>query len=218
MNQEVLALAQILWDYMKLDQTPQQADCIVGFGCYNEDVARRAAQLYQEGYAPLILFTGALGRNTRQMWQESEAQRFSRVAMEEGVPKDAILLEDRATNSGENLIFARQLLQEKGIPVHRVIGVQKPYMERRLYAAFPVYWPEVAVTVTSWQQTLAEYMAGVHRFGRTPESTIPMLVGDFQRIALYAEKGYQIPQEIPETVQAAFDRLVALGYTEQLAR
>lgn len=218
MNTDVLSSAQILWDYMQLNQTPQQSDCIVGFGCYNEDVARRAAQLYLQGYAPLVLFTGALGRNTRQMWQETEAERFSRIAVSEGVPRDAILLESRATNSGENLIYARQLLREKGIPVHRVIGVQKPYMERRLYAAFPIYWPEVEVTVTSWKQTMVEYMNGVHRFGRTPESTIPMLVGDFQRISLYAEKGYQIPQTIPSFVQDAFEHLVALGYTEQLTK
>lgn len=218
MTEEVLALAQILWDYMKLNQVPQKADCIVGFGCYNEDVARRAAQLYHEGYAPLILFTGALGRNTKTMWQESEAVRFARVAMVGGVPESAILLEDRATNSGENLIYARQLLQEKAIPVRRVIGVQKPYMERRLSAAFPVYWPEVEVTVTSWQQTFPEYLAGVHRFGRTPEQTIHMLVGDFQRIAIYAEKGYQLPQVIPPEVQAAFEQLVEMGYTEQLIK
>lgn len=218
MTEEALANARILWDYMKLNQEPQKSDCIVGFGCYNEDVARRAAQLYHEGYAPRILFTGALGRNTRTMWQESEAIRFARVAIAEGVPESAILLEDRATNSGENLLYARQLLREKNISVRRVIGVQKPYMERRLFAAFPVYWPEVEVTVTSWQQTLEEYMAGVHRFGRTPEQTIPMLVGDFQRIPLYAEKGYQLPQEIPPEVQAAFEKLVEMGYTEQLIK
>ena len=39
----------ILWDYLCLGQTPRKADCIIGFGCYNEDVARRAAQLYHEG-------------------------------------------------------------------------------------------------------------------------------------------------------------------------
>lgn len=218
MTEEILSLAQILWDYLKLDQMPRKADCIVGFGCYNEDVARRAAQLYHQGYAPFILFTGALGRNTKDIWTESEAQRFARVAIAQGVPEHAILLEERATNSGENLIFARQLLQERCIPVRHIIGVQKPYMERRLYAAFPVYWPEVTVTVTSWQQTFEEYLAGVHRFGRTPEQTIHMLVGDFQRIVIYAEKGYQLPQEIPAEVQLAFKKLVEMGYAQQLIK
>lgn len=207
---------KILWDYMCMHQLPQKSDIIIGFGCYNEDVARRCAQLYHDGYAPLILFTGALGRNTSSMWTESEATRFARIAREEGVPASAILTEERATNSGENLIYARKLLMEKEIPVRRVLGVQKPYMERRLWAAFPVYWPEVEAAVTSWQQTYEEYLSGLHRWNRGEQQTISMIVGDFQRISRYAELGYQIPQPIPADAQAAFDYLVSQGYSEQL--
>lgn len=206
----------ILWDYMQMRQTPREADCIIGFGCYNEDVARRAAQLYRQGLAPRILFTGALGRNTSSMWHESEADRFARVAMEEGVPQSAILKEERATNSGENLIFSRQLLEDLGLPRRRIIGVQKPYMERRLYAAFPIYWPEAEVTVTSWQQSYEEYVAGLDRWNRGEEETVSMIVGDFQRISRYADMGYQIPQPIPKDAMAAFDFLVSLGYSQQL--
>ena len=208
----------ILWDYMCLHQTPKAADCIIGFGCYNEDVARRAAQLYHQGLAPLVLFTGGLGRNTSSMWTESEASRFACIAMDEGVPEEAILIEDRSTNSGENLIFSRQLLLERGLEHPRIIGVQKPYMERRLFAAFPVYWPEAEVTVTSWQQTYEEYLTGLSRWGRTEEDTIHMIVGDFQRISAYGELGYQIPQPIPSEAWDAFDELVKLGYTKQLIR
>lgn len=215
---ERMEAIHVLWDYMCLHQVPEKADVIIGFGCYNEDVARRAAQLYHMGLAPLVLFTGALGRNTKGMWQESEADRFARIAMEEGVPEDVILKESRATNSGENLIFAKRLLEERNIPVHKVIGVQKPYMERRLYAAFPVYWPEVEVTVTSWQQSFEEYVSGLHRWGRGEEETVSMIVGDFQRIPKYAELGYQIPQPIPEEAWEAFHSLVDLGYTQQLIK
>lgn len=218
LDQKTLQLTQVLWDYMVLGQQVEKADCIVGFGCYNEDVARRAAQLYHQGYAPRILFTGALGRNTRNMWIEGEAERFARIAVQEGVPERDILLEQRASNSGENLIFSRRLLLEAGFPAPRIIGVQKPYMERRLYAAFPVYWPEATVTVTSWQQTLPEYLAGVSRWGRTEEDTVNMIVGDFQRMDVYARKGYQIPQEIPQKAWDAFEALVQLGYSNQLCK
>lgn len=207
-----------LWDYMCLHQTLKKADCIVGFGCYNEDVARRAAQLYHQGFAPLVLFTGGLGRNTSAMWTESEASRFARIALAEGVPETAILLEERSTNSAENLLFSRRLLAERGLTHPRIIGVQKPYMERRLFAAFPVYWPEAEVIVTSWQQSYEEYLSGLSRWSRTEEDTIHMIVGDFQRISVYAERGYQIPQEIPKKVMEAFDFLVMLGYTKQLVK
>ena len=110
------------------------------------------------------------------------------------------------------------MLAERGLTHPRIIGVQKPYMERRLYAAFPVYWPEAEVIVTSWQQSYEEYLSGLFRWGRTEEDTIHMIVGDFQRISVYAELGYQIPQEIPEEVMEAFDFLVMLGYTKQLVK
>lgn len=208
----------ILWDYLSLHQTPKEADCIVGFGCYNEDVARRAAQLYHQGLAPMVLFSGGLGRNTSTMWTESEAVRFARIAMEEGVPESCILIENRSTNSGENLIFSRQLLQDRGLNHPRIIGVHKPYMERRLYAAFPIYWPEAEVTVTSWQQTYQQYLIGLSRWGRTEEDTIHMIAGDFQRVLRYPELGYQIPQEVPQEAMDAFDTLTALGYTKQLLK
>ena len=208
----------VLWDYMCLHQTPQKADCIIGFGCYNEDVARRAAQLYQAGYAPRLLFSGGLGRNTRAMWMQSEAERFARIATEEGVPESEIMLESKSTNSGENLLFSREMLKDL-LPFHpRILGVHKPYMERRLLAAFPVYWPEAQVQVTSRQQSFEEYVAGVHRWNRTQEDTIQMIVGDFQRLDVYAQRGYQIPQSIPRQAQEAFQTLVGLGYTAQLIR
>lgn len=208
----------ILWDYLCLHQTPKKSDCIVGFGCYNEDVARRAAQLYHQGLAPLILFTGGLGRNTSSMWTESEASRFARIAMAEGVPEKDILTEEKSTNSAENLIFSRRILAERGLTHPRIIGVQKPYMERRLFAAFPVYWPEAEVTVTSWQQTYEQYLTGLSRWGRTEEDTIHMVVGDFQRISAYADLGYQIRQPIPAEAAQAFQLLVDLGYTKQLIK
>lgn len=208
----------ILWDYMCLHQTPQKADCIIGFGCYNEDVASRAAQLYLAGYAPRLLFSGGLGRNTRTMWIQSEAERFARIAIEEGVPESEIMLESKSANSGENLLFSREMLKDL-LPSHpRILGVHKPYMERRLLAAFPVYWPEAQVQVTSWQQSFEEYVAGVHRWNRTQEDTIQMIVGDFQRLDVYAQRGYQIPQSIPRQTQEAFQTLVGLGYTAQLIR
>ena len=72
---------QVLWDYLCLHQEPEKADCIVGFGNFNTDIARRAAELYLQGYAPKVLFTGGLGRNTEGLLPEPEAVRFARVAI-----------------------------------------------------------------------------------------------------------------------------------------
>lgn len=215
---EFMEPLQILWDYLGMHQAPEKADCIVGFGNFNTNIARRAAELYCQGYAPKVLFTGGLGRNTAGLLPEPEAVRFARVAMEWGVPEADILLETESTNTAENILFTRRLLEGRNLPHGHILGVHQPFMERRIFAAMGVYWPEPRFTVTSPQVTIPEYLADAKNQGITENAAISVIVGDFQRMDLYAKKGYQIPQEIPEEAWAAFRQLVALDYDKQLAK
>lgn len=209
---------QVIWDYLCLHQKPEKADCIVGFGNFNINIARRAAELYHQGYGPKILFTGGLGRNTEGLLPEPEAVRFAKVAMDCGVPEGDILIEDRSANTKENIEFTRAMLEERGIPHDHILGVHQPFMERRIVAAMGVYWPELNFSVTSPQVTIPEYLEDARKQGIGEEPAVSVIVGDFQRMDLYAKKGYQIPQEIPEEAWQAFRQLVAMGYDKQLAK
>ncbi len=209
---------QVIWDYLRLGEEPQKADCIVGFGNFNVNIARRAAELYHQGFADKILFTGGLGRNTLGMLPEPEAVRFAKVAMECGVPETDIILEDKSTNTAENILFTHALLKKLGMPHDHLLGVHQPFMERRIKAAFGVYWPEVKLTVTSPQVTIPEYLEAAKVQGMTERASIEVIVGDFQRMELYAQKGWQLPQEIPQKAWDAFHELVAMGYDGQLAK
>ena len=209
---------QVIWDYLGMHQQPEKADVIVGFGNFNTDIARRAAELYHQGYAPKILFTGGLGRNTEGLLPEPEAVRFARVAMECGVPKEDILLEDKSANTKENIEFTRKLLEEQSIPHDRILGVHQPFMERRITAAMGVYWSELDFSVTSPQVSIPEYLQRAKEQGISENASISVIVGDFQRMDLYAKLGYQLPQHIPEEAWQAFHQLVAMGYDKQLAK
>ena len=215
---EFMQPLQIIWDYLGMHQTPEKADCIVGFGNFNDNIARRAAELYHQGYAPKVLFTGGLGRNTAGLLPEPEAVRFARVAIECGVPEGDIILEDESTNTRENIVFTREKLVELGIPHDHILGVHQPFMERRITAAMGVYWPELNFTVTSTQVSIPEYLNDAKRQGITENAAISVIVGDFQRMDLYAKKGYQLPQDIPEDAWEAIRQLVAMGYDKQLAK
>ena len=217
-NVSALIPLQVIWDYLGLHQDLEKADVIVGFGNFNDNIARRAAELYHQGYAPKVLFTGGLGRNTLGLLPETEAARFARVAMECGVPECDIIREDQSTNTAENILFTKKLLEDLGGPHGRVLGVHQPFMERRIKAAFGVYWPEAELMVTSPQVTIPEYLADAVKQGVTERAAIEVIVGDFQRMELYAQKGWQLPQEIPQEAWDAFHRLVQLGYDGQLAR
>lgn len=215
---EYLTHLQVIWDFLCLAQPPRKADVIVGFGNFNTDIARRAAELYHQGLAPKILFTGGLGRNTEGLLPEPEAVRFGRVAMECGVPEQDILLEDRSTNTKDNILFTRQLLEDRQVPHSRILGVHQPFMERRIKAAMGVYWPDLDFDVTSPQVTIPQYLERAKDQGITENASVSVIVGDFQRMDLYAKLGYQLPQDIPEEAWEAFHRLVDLGYDKQLAK
>ena len=215
---EFIEPLQTIWDYLCLRQEPEKADVIVGFGNFNTNIARRAAELYHQGLAPKILFTGGLGRNTEGLLPEPEAVRFAKVAMECGVLEADILIEDKSTNTKENIEFTRALLEERGIPHNRILGVHQPFMERRIWAAMGVYWPELDFSVTSPQVTIPEYLADAKAQGISENASVSVIVGDFQRMDLYAKKGYQLPQEIPGEAWEAFHRLVSMGYDKQLAK
>ena len=216
MNAIVRKHLDILWNYMRLGMDVTPGDCIVGFGCINDDIALRCAQLYRDGYAPKILFSGGLGRNTLGRWNTSEAERFASIAINHGVPDDAILLENKSTNSAENILFSHKILAEAGLAQEKLICVHKPFMERRLRAAMGVYWPKINAIYTSPLLDLEEYIARTVAQGMTEKAVIDVMVGDFQRMDVYARNGYQLPQNIPHECWAAFEELVKVGYTGEL--
>lgn len=194
----------------------KKADAILVLCSYDKRVAERGAQLFLDGWAPLLIFSGGLGAITRGMWSEPEADQFAEVAMSMGVPQENILVENKSTNTGENVLFTRRLLAEKRLDPERFILVQKPYMERRSYATFRKMWPEKEALVTSPQVSFDEYLEKYTNPELMSDDVISIMVGDLQRIKVYPEKGYQIPQEIPEDVWAAYEKLVSAGYDKHL--
>ena len=209
---EVDALAQTVWDYHHVGHALKEAQCIVALGSHDTRVAERAAEVFLEGFAPLLVCSGNLGALTLGRWDRPEAEIFAEVCVRKGVPRDRILLEPRSTNTGENVRFTRALLERQGLEVKTILAVQKPYMERRTFATFRKVWPEIEVCVTSPQIALADYPnAEISK-----EDVIHIMVGDLQRLIVYGQMGYQIPQEVPADVLLAYERLVGLGYTGRL--
>lgn len=211
-RQTIIKLAQKIWDYHHLDHSLEKADCILVQGSHDLRVAERGAQLFLEGWAPLLVLSGGLGNLTAGMWDEPEADKFARVARQMGVPAERILIENQSTNTGENVQFTRQLLAEHRLEPHKFIAVQKPYMERRTYATFRKVWPQKEVIVTSPQISFDAYPTAEI----SQDKVIHIMVGDLQRINLYPKKGFQIYQKIPADIWEAYEILVRLGYTENL--
>ena len=216
MDSRIHALAETLWHYHKLNHALSPADVILVLCSHDTAVAERGAQLFLDGWAPLLIFSGGLGTITRQLWSEPEADRFAGIAVAMGVPPERILIENRSTNTGENVLFTRRLLDDRQLSPQRFILVQKPYMERRSYATFKQHWPEKDVVVTSPQVSFDEYVNRYSNKALSSDDVVAIMVGDLQRIRVYAERGFQIPQDVPDDVWQAFEELVRAGYSKYL--
>ena len=218
MDQQTYALAEILWNYHLMKHQIAPADAILVLCSHDERVAERGAQLFLEGCAPLLIFSGGQGAITKTLWDEPEAERFARIAMNMNVPRESILIEKNSTNTGENIQFTRKLVEEQGLDLHRFILVQKPYMERRAFATFLRYWPHKEVVVTSPQVSFHDYLAEYSNRSLSVADVISIMVGDLQRIKLYPALGHQVAQEIPDEVWSAFEGLVRAGFDKYLIR
>ena len=203
---------ETLWIYHRLGHELRHTEVGIGLGSHDIGVAVRVAELYKRSLFSLIVFTGANAPTTIDRFPRGEAVHFRERALEAGVPDEAIRVEPKARSTGENLTLTRDLLSAEGITPKSVMLVSRPYQERRAFATCRKLWPEVEVVCTSQQVDLDTYAADI---GDIPRM-INVLVGDTQRIRLHAEHGYAIPQNMPDEVQAAYERLVAAGYTAHL--
>jgi len=216
MDDRIRALVEKIWDYHHVNHQLSPSDAILVLCSHDTVVAARGAELFLQGWAPLLIFAGGLGAITRRLWHEPEADQFARIAIDMSVPEERILIENRSTNTGENVLFTKRLLAAKGLDPQTLIVVQKPYMERRSYATFSKVWPEKQVRVTSPRLSLDEYLRKCSHDALSPADVISIMVGDLQRIREYPARGFQIHQEIPDDVWRAYEELVKAGYDKYL--
>ena len=135
---------------LRLSETPRAADAIVVFaggvgesgkagGGYQERV-KRASELYRAGFAPHIIFS------TGYVYAFQEAEIMKALAVASGIPDSAIVLEKRATNTYENVVYSRAILDGSGW--RRVLLVSSPYHMRRAVLTWRHVAPAIDVVPT----------------------------------------------------------------------
>ena len=109
----------------------QKADVIVAIS--GGDTASRAAtatQLYKDGWAPKLVFSGA----ALDPLSPSNAAVMREIAIRSGVPGDDVIAEERALDTAENAINSVVILKQ--LNAKRVILVTSGYHQRRAAMEF----------------------------------------------------------------------------------
>ena len=146
----VLFQSPLLWwlaSPLKLEAPPGKVDAIVVLaggvgesgkagGGYQERVAQ-AVDLYHKGFAPRMVFSSGY----RFVLQEAEVMQG--LAVQEGVPASAILLETNAVDTHDNVLRVSEILRREGW--RSMLLVSSPYHMRRAVWTFRRLSPDIAV-------------------------------------------------------------------------
>ncbi len=209
--------SKLIWDYMLMHHSLEKADVILVCGSSDIRVAQYSAKLYLDGWAPYIIFagSGSIHNHKRErniFIDTTEAEVFANIAIEMGVPRESIIIENESQNTGDNYSFALKKAKESNISFNKIISIHKPYMEKRSYAIAKVWLPNSKIIMSSPPISFENYPNDI----QTKEKIINSLVGNTQRMIEYPKKGFQIEMPIPEEVIKAYEFLVSEGYTERL--
>jgi len=140
-------LVWTLAEPLQVTAPPQPADVIVVFaggvgesgragGGYQERV-KQAVDLYRQGFAKQMVFSSGF------VFAFHETEMMRSLAVFNGVPPEAIVLEARATNTFENVVFSSEIA--RGQRWQRVLLVSSPYHMRRAMLTWRQHAPEITV-------------------------------------------------------------------------
>ncbi|GAA0394398.1 YdcF family protein [Streptomyces luteireticuli] len=206
--------ARLIWDYHRMDHALRPCDVAIGLGSHDLGVPAHCARLYRAGLFSTLVFSGGPNPTTPERFPEGEAVHFREHALALGVPAEAVLLEPKARNTGQNIAFSRAVLADAGTDVRTVLLVSMPYMERRAYATARKVWPEVDVICASAPLEFDDYLKTIG----DEQLVVHQLVGDLQRVIEYPKLDFAIEQDVPEDVRVAYESLIEDGFDSRLLR
>ncbi|AZN41349.1 YdcF family protein [Paenibacillus albus] len=128
-------------DFMFFETEMGKSDVILIPGASHPQLVEQAALLYHQGIAPFILPSGGATSHV----ETTEWEFLRDIGMSLGIPSEAILKEDTATNTFENARFSLKVLNEQGIHPRNVVLVCKNYHARRALLTYQLVFPKETV-------------------------------------------------------------------------
>jgi len=133
------AKARDLYEYLAEENKPQKSDLIITFGAKTNARAEKAIQLYKRGYSSRLVFSGGSPLYANA---EPEAERYKKIALNEGInPKD-IITESESITLADNVKSSLNLLDRLGISYQKILVVNSPYAQRRSYSHLQKFTPK----------------------------------------------------------------------------
>lgn len=182
---------------LKMNQSPYSSDAIVVFaggvgesgraGEGYEERVNYAVELYKKGIAKNIIFSSG----AQSVFPEPYVMKALAVSL--GVPEGAIILEDKAANTYENVKKTARILESRGWKT--IILVSSPYHMRRASLVFRKTAPKIGVVYSPAQESRFYHHGGVDENGKRVWKQVNLkqikaIIHEYAAICYYWIEGY----------------------------
>jgi uncharacterized SAM-binding protein YcdF (DUF218 family) len=199
-HDELLLHMEVILDFL-VDQSHEDelydSDLVFVFGNFDERIPRHAAALLQKGIAPRALISGKYGKVPQSGAYNTEADHFASVMVNEGILMSSLILECEARNTLQNVLLGMKVLHEQGIFPHKLTLCASPLLLRRAKATFAHHFPDIETFGSTYESDTEDII---------DTYTAERVIGEIERLVLYAKNGDIAHVEIPAHVYAAYVR------------
>lgn len=183
-----------IYSYLGVADPVKQADVIFICGGSSLLPVKKAAELYELGLASKIVVISNWGTfSAPETKAKGEAYQFARELMRLGVPKKDIYWQSLIGNSLEEAREALPFMQKHGLNPKTILLVDRPVHQRRAWATFTKWNPEIKFINVPADEPLKEN-----------KETKERVIAELERLVKYAQDGSLTKQEFPPEVLEAW--------------
>ncbi|MFC1613199.1 YdcF family protein [Patescibacteria group bacterium] len=127
-------------EYIFINAESQKADLALIFGTRHQEPLLKVFELYKNNFVSKILLSGGINKTT----EKNEASEMANNLIKMGVKKDDLILENKSTNSLENILSSIEKI-EKYIgfnKIKKILLVVKHYHSRRALMTAKKHFPK----------------------------------------------------------------------------
>ncbi len=178
---------QEITDYIFLDDGEQKGDIAFVFGTWNsyKESVQKAADIYKKGLVPKIILSGGFNEE----YGVVEADGMLEELVNLGIPRECVLIENRSTNTLENVLFSIEIIEEKmGLKnIKSIVAIVKNYHARRALMTLRKHLPKNVKLFS------APYLSAYYSFTKNnwfeTDAGKEKVLEEVRKIDIYLKKG-----------------------------
>lgn len=146
-------------NFIFVSDEPQKVDVIFLPGGSFPEIPEKAAKLYHDGYAPLLLPSGGVSvksgkfngvKSKADIYDEeykTDCEFYTDVLLKNGVPRDSIICEDKSGHTRDNAFLSGKVIDEEGLIIKKAMICCKSFHARRCLMLYQLAFPEAKIFV-----------------------------------------------------------------------